>query len=59
VYLPIFTLQGLEGRTFRPMAITVCCALLGLLILALTAVPALYTYFLATRANRNGALSAA
>ena len=45
VYLPIFTLQGLEGRMFRPMAITVCSALLGSLILALTAVPALSTTF--------------
>ena len=49
VYLPIFTLQGLEGRMFRPMAITVCSALLGSLILALTAVPALSTYFLRVR----------
>lgn len=40
VYLPIFALEGLEGRMFRPMAITVCSALLGSLILALTAVPA-------------------
>ena len=49
VYLPIFTLQGLEGRMFRPMAITVCSALLGSLLLALTAVPALSTYFLRAR----------
>ena len=41
VYLPILFLQGLEGRMFRPMAITVCSALLGSLILALTAVPVL------------------
>ncbi len=40
VYLPIFTLQGLEGRMFRPMAVTVCSAILGSLILALTVVPA-------------------
>ncbi len=40
VYLPIFFLEGLEGRMFRPMAITVCSALLGSLILALTVVPA-------------------
>jgi cobalt-zinc-cadmium resistance protein CzcA len=40
VYLPILTLEGLEGRMFRPMAVTVCSALLGSLILALTAVPA-------------------
>ncbi len=40
VYLPIFTLEGLEGRMFRPMAITVCSAILGSLVLALTVVPA-------------------
>ena len=39
VYLPIFTLEGLEGKMFRPMAITVCSAILGSLILSLTAVP--------------------
>ena len=36
VYLPILFLQGLEGRMFRPMAITVCTALFGSLLLALT-----------------------
>ena len=41
VYLPVFTLQGLEGRMFSPMAITVCAALLGSLLLALLFVPAL------------------
>jgi heavy metal efflux system protein len=40
VYLPIFFLQDLEGRMFRPMAVTVCSALVGSLILALTVVPA-------------------
>jgi cobalt-zinc-cadmium resistance protein CzcA len=39
VYLPIFFLQGLEGRMFRPMAFTVCSALFGALILALIAIP--------------------
>ena len=39
VYLPIFTLQGLEGRMFRPMAVTVCSALTGSLLLALFAIP--------------------
>ena len=43
VYLPILFLQGLEGRMFRPMAITVCTALFGSLLLALTLVPALAT----------------
>ena len=49
VYLPILTLQGLEGRMFRPMAITVCSALLGSLVLALTVVPAVASILL-----RNG-----
>ncbi|MBV9746602.1 MAG: efflux RND transporter permease subunit [Acidobacteriia bacterium] len=41
VYLPILFLQGMEGRMFRPMAITVCTALAGSLFLALTLVPML------------------
>ncbi len=40
VYLPIFALQGLEARMFRPMALTVCCALIGALVLTMTFVPA-------------------
>lgn len=40
VYMPIFFLEDLEGRMFRPMAITVCAALLGSLVFALTVVPA-------------------
>ncbi len=40
VYMPIFFLEGVEGRMFRPMAITVCSALLGAVIFALTVVPA-------------------
>jgi cobalt-zinc-cadmium resistance protein CzcA len=44
VYLPILFLQGLEGRMFRPMAITVCTALFGSLLLALTFVPVLASF---------------
>ncbi|MDP9170693.1 MAG: CusA/CzcA family heavy metal efflux RND transporter, partial [Acidobacteriota bacterium] len=44
VYLPILFLQGLEGRMFRPMAITVCAALAGSLLLALTLVPLLTSF---------------
>jgi len=44
VYLPILFLQGLEGRMFHPMAITVCGALLGSLLLALTAIPVFASY---------------
>ncbi len=41
VYIPIFTLDGMEGRMFRPMAFTVVVAVLASLVLALTYVPAL------------------
>lgn len=51
VYLPIFTLQGLEGKLFRPMAITVCSAILGALVLSLTVVPVLASFFLRLRAE--------
>jgi len=46
VYLPIFTLQGLEGRMFTPMAFTVCAAIFGSLLLALTCVPAAASFML-------------
>lgn len=47
VYLPILTLEGVEGKMFRPMALTVVFALLGSLILSLTLVPVLASMFLA------------
>ena len=40
VYLPIFTLTGVEGKMFHPMAFTVAFALTGALILCVTFVPA-------------------
>jgi heavy metal efflux system protein len=40
VYIPIFTLSGIEGKMFHPMAFTVLGALLGAMILSLTFVPA-------------------
>ena len=40
VYIPIFALEGMEGRMFKPMAFTVVCAVLGSLVLALIFVPA-------------------
>jgi heavy metal efflux system protein len=46
VYLPIFSLQGIEGRTFAPMAFTVCVAVLGSLVLALTYVPVMSSFLL-------------
>jgi heavy metal efflux system protein len=43
VYVPVVTLQGLEGRMFRPMAITVATALFGSLLLAMAFIPAAST----------------
>ena len=43
-YLPLFTLERVERRLFTPMAFTVCYALLGSLLLALTLIPVLATY---------------
>ena len=40
VYLPIFALEGVEGKMFRPMAITVVIALLSAMLLSVTFVPA-------------------
>src|SRR5438093_1760185 len=53
VYIPIFTLEGIEGRMFRPMAFTVCAAVLGSLILALTYVPAVSSYLFARSDGHN------
>ncbi len=39
VYVPILSLQGTEGKMFRPMAFTVVAAILGSLVLALTFIP--------------------
>ncbi len=41
VYLPILTLQGTEGKLFKPMALTVLFALAGSLVLSLTLMPVL------------------
>lgn len=45
VYLPIFSLTGIEGKMFHPMAITVVMALLAALLLSLTFVPAAVALF--------------
>jgi cobalt-zinc-cadmium resistance protein CzcA len=49
VYLPILALEGVEGKLFQPMALTVIFALLGSLILSLTLMPALSAAFLPRR----------
>ncbi|NVB80712.1 MAG: efflux RND transporter permease subunit [Kofleriaceae bacterium] len=49
VYLPILALVGIEGKMFRPMAMTVLLALTGSMILAFTFVPALASMVLPRR----------
>lgn len=49
VYLPILSLTGIEGKMFRPMALTVSFALIGALILSLTYIPVISSLFLSKR----------
>ena len=46
VYLPILTLEGIEGKLFRPMALTVIFALMGSMVLSLTLMPVLASLLL-------------
>ena len=46
VFLPLFTLEGVEGKMFRPMAFAISFAMLGSLIFSLTVIPVLCSYFL-------------
>ncbi|WP_213995632.1 CusA/CzcA family heavy metal efflux RND transporter [Arsukibacterium sp.] len=46
VYIPIFSLTGVEGKMFHPMAATVVMALLSAMVLSLTIVPAAVAVFL-------------
>jgi cobalt-zinc-cadmium resistance protein CzcA len=48
-YLPIFTLERVEGKLFRPMAWTVAFAILGALIVSITVIPVLNTYLFKTK----------
>jgi cobalt-zinc-cadmium resistance protein CzcA len=49
VYLPILTLEGIEGKLFRPMALTVIFALAGSMVLSLTLMPVLASLLLPSR----------
>lgn len=46
VFLPLLTLQGLEGKLFGPVALTIVFALSGSLLLSLTVVPVLSSFLL-------------
>lgn len=49
VYLPILTLEGIEGKMFRPMALTVIFALVGSMVLSMTLMPVLASLLLPKR----------
>lgn len=57
VYLPIFTLQGIEGKMFKPMAQTVAFALLGAFILSLTYIPMMSAVFLSKKTKHTPNIS--
>jgi heavy metal efflux system protein len=57
VYLPILTLQGIEGKMFKPMAQTVAFALLGAFILSLTYIPMMSAFFLSKKIRKTPTLS--
>src|SRR5215470_2534331 len=46
VYVPILTFQRIEGKLFRPMAVTISLAVIGSLVLTLTLIPVLSSYLL-------------
>lgn len=52
VYIPILSLQGIEGKMFRPMAQTVGFAIIGALILSLTYIPMMSSVFLSKNISR-------
>ena len=46
VFLPLFSLTGLEGKMFKPLAVTITFALLGSLLLSLTVIPVLASFLM-------------
>ena len=57
VYLPLLTLAGIEGKMFRPMAMTIFFAILGAFILSLTYVPMASALFLSKESTHKRNLS--
>ena len=53
VFLPLFSLTGLEGKLFKPMALTITFAMLGSLILTMTLVPVLAALILKAKEEKD------
>ncbi len=49
VFIPLFTLQGVEGKTFKPLAFTIALAMLGSLLFAVFIAPVLSSFILKTK----------
>ncbi len=56
VFLPLFTLEGVEGKTFRPLAYTVALAMLGSLVYALFLAPVLSDVLMRRNSTVDGKL---
>ena len=56
VFLPIFSLSGLEGKMFSPLAVTISFALIGSLILSLTVIPVLASLLMRGGSEEDGRL---
>jgi cobalt-zinc-cadmium resistance protein CzcA len=54
VFLPLFTLQGVEGKTFRPLAFTISLAMLGSLLFAVFLAPVLSDLMIQRPRGSNG-----
>ncbi|MDE0094392.1 MAG: CusA/CzcA family heavy metal efflux RND transporter [Gammaproteobacteria bacterium] len=52
VFLPLFTLEGLEGKLFKPMAFAISFAMIGSLVLTMTLIPVLAALLLKPREKR-------
>jgi cobalt-zinc-cadmium resistance protein CzcA len=52
VFLPLFSLEGLEGKLFKPMAFNISFAMVGLLVLTLTLIPMLAALILKPKEER-------
>ncbi len=59
VFLPLFSLTGLEGRMFGPLALTIVFALLGSLLLSLSVIPVLASFLMRSSAHSEDRLLAA
>jgi cobalt-zinc-cadmium resistance protein CzcA len=56
VFMPLLTLEGLEGKLFKPVALSIVFALFSSLILALTLIPVLGSFILKVRPDKESAL---